>query len=918
MNFISKRIAVVLLLFLVIIGIFFTFKWWMGSKNVKALYFVPNSAIWAIEVKSPLVKFDDLKQKSFWPLYSLSNHGKTLDETVSKLSKLLKLDENKTTIFADKKIIISAHILNSKSIDFLFLAPLVNAEDKDLIGASTELLKANPGVRYQTREFENHEIHEFTDKMSKETFSYIVHKSFIIASYSGVLVEDAIRTINKGEKASFYAILPKQDKELEGNDFKKNSKIFINYKNLSKLNAYLFDAEPAKLLNFVSNLANESTLDYEPNEKSLIFNGVTSVNNKGTLNFLNIFKWQTASLPKVQNFIPTNAAAIYYWGFENGKNLRTSLSEYWLSNNLPIAWAAVNQKHSIDISNLYNWFGKETALVLLDSYYKSEINKVLYIHTKDVVRATEDFARLQLAVGGQSLTIHSGNNVVQVKKINISNLPAKLLGYHFSGFNEVYVSSIQDFIIISNNIENIATVHNSFAAETVWGLEPQLSRALFNGTSGSSLALLVNSNKAWTLFADKANKNKVNVMPSLEKQFKSFEMFTMKYTNIGDKFMTSLGFGYQSQKVELAIKDTLTNTSQEVSMMKDVKSISIGSILNQPLLQPINLNENNTDYLLQDVSNQLYAFTKEGEKLFAKPLDGAIVTKLYALDFNHFAFATAKSLYVITRKGENFSSFPVSLPNASIDKLSIFDYDKKREYRFFVSDSKGILHLFDKKGTVPSTWNLMDFKASFAENPKHVNIAGKDVIYNVLTNNTLHVINRKGEPYAGFPIKLASKVSSDAVIEKGSNLEESIVRTITNSGIFYMVNLAGKTLLNKQLMKPTKDTKFEIISSETANNHWVICRNEGNRITFLNHDFQEIFSLDIQETQNAKVKYYFYGSDKIYYLIYLNGLSYLYDAKGNLLDNKALQCSALPMLMENHDEYLYVCPQTNSIVIKKF
>ncbi len=913
----KRKIIIITIVFFIAIGSFFTFKWWFDGRTISAWSLIPNNSLLVIETGKPFQDFEIASDKSFWPLVSHTDFGKKLQDRTTQLQKIMQTSGDITNMFAEKKMLISMHVSSKKSIDILFVAPLSSAADREIMTNVVEKYKANSNLRFDTREYENFEINEFTDKFTKITFSYLTYKNYFVGSFTGYLVEDAIRTIKAGEKASLLNIekelLVKEKLGTQGN-------VYLNYKVIPKLTAYLFDDQEVAALNFTATLAKTSIISYQFNAHEIDFKGYSIVNTTKVIDFLNVFKWQTPQKPTVASLISNKTANLYFWGFENGKNLRTSLNEYWISNSQPIAWQNTNNKYHVDISNFYNWFGHQIALAGLETERLNVQDKVLYIQAKDVIRAKEELNRLNISALG------SPANVVElpgldIKKLNISEFPQQLLGSHFTGFKDCYFASVQDFILFSNHPDNIKDAYNDYMTDNVWAKNILYSNAIGDKSGVSNLTLFLNPGKAYPAIAKKLNPIRKNESTDIEKQFKAFEFVSVKYSNIGDKFSTSIIAKYQTQQVKINQVDTANiATSEKQELAVTVKDIALGGILNQKIWSPININENNNDYFTQDAQFNLHCFNKNHEKQFSIPVGAVLISEIYALDVNHFAFATASKIHLIDDKGLPFKAYPKALPNnGAIKNLNVFDYEHNRNYRIFAADMSGNLFLFDKTGVCPPTWKPINFASRFKQPLQHVNIGGKDCLYLLEENGNFHVFNRKGEPYPGFPIRLNKRCTSSISIEKGSTFDQTLFRIISDNGEFLMVNLNGKVLQKQQLIRTAKESIFQLIT-DLKNGQWVISRTENGRMSFIDHNLQELFSINVSNAPKANINYYFFGTDKLYYLVYspTEGLAYLFDKLGNLIDNKAFSASGIPLLQEKYHELNIYLPQMNTLSVKKF
>ena len=98
---------------------------------------------------------------------------------------------------------------------------------------------------------------------------------------------------------------------------------------------------------------------------------------------------------------------------------------------------------------------------------------------------------------------------------------------------------------------------------------------------------------------------------------------------------------------------------------------------------------------------KIYLFSNQGKLYWKKIIDGNIIGKVEQVDLFkngrlQIAFRTSNRLYILDRNGKNVKPFPIKIPNSkNLTPLSVFDYDKNRNYRFLVTQDNNIF-MYDK------------------------------------------------------------------------------------------------------------------------------------------------------------------------------------------------------------------------------
>ena len=89
-------------------------------------------------------------------------------------------------------------------------------------------------------------------------------------------------------------------------------------------------------------------------------------------------------------------------------------------------------------------------------------------------------------------------------------------------------------------------------------------------------------------------------------------------------------------------------------------------------------------------------------------------------------FSTPNKIYVLDRLGRDVGTFPLNFKDKITQAISVFDYDKNKNYRFLVTQNKSLL-MYDSNGK-----QVKGFKhksnATVNTSPQHIRYNGKDYI----------------------------------------------------------------------------------------------------------------------------------------------------------------------------------------------
>ena len=154
------------------------------------------------------------------------------------------------------------------------------------------------------------------------------------------------------------------------------------------------------------------------------------------------------------------------------------------------------------------------------------------------------------------------------------------------------------------------------------------------------------------------------------------------------------------------------------------------------------------EIFIQDENNQIYLISNSGKILWKKSIDGSIIGNVHQVDMLknnklQMAFVTENKLYIVDRNGNNLKNYPKTLSKKAIVGLSVFDYDKNKNYRFMIPTAEADVLLLNMQGEMPSDWNFTS-TADITTPLQYFSIKGKDYIVTANSEKAL-IVNRRGE-----------------------------------------------------------------------------------------------------------------------------------------------------------------------------
>lgn len=277
--------------------------------------------------------------------------------------------------------------------------------------------------------------------------------------------------------------------------------------------------------------------------------------------------------------------------------------------------------------------------------------------------------------------------------------------------------------------------------------------------------------------------------------------------------------------------------------------------LDAPALHPPTLIDSQPYTIaLQDSSFNLYLLNAAGELLWKKKLDGAILSRIYAIDYYNNAtpqilFNTANHIYLIDTEGKTQGTFPLRLQSPATNGVSLVDFDNNGQYSFFVACANGNLYGFDRLGRPLSGWNPQPGVGGMRHSLLHFQQANKDYLVALNDRGALQVFARDGS-------------QRFAIIDFNSNfLSPPDVQLYENNNRIVAVDAKGKvyvTLLDGNHFKLNlmADTlgKVHFLFADIANNgqkEYIALRDSVLKVKhYAGSKFEDLFTVNLKSNQD--------------------------------------------------------------------
>lgn len=617
-----------------------------------------------------------------------------------------------------------------------------------------------------------------------EYFSTIKNDIYI-ESKSKLLVENSLRNSNH-TFTDESGDLKKLNKISNTNTTLFISEKFSNYLNNTKL----------KEIFKTSNISDWMQFDVEINKNNLTLNGV-GILQDSIFKKINILKNTTPSKSNINKIVPVNFKYFKRIAYDHDKYISK------IENEISI---------------------NELKTVISDSilYDVNEIGSIIL--ENDSI-----------------LTYSFKNNQLLNEKIR-NNLNSK---YYYRN-NEIYEFSKKIF-----KSENFL-INYSPSIKTYGTLIENILILSKNQNSIENIILNYNNNST----IDKSSQfaKVYNNIPENSNQLNVYNLNDFKSSLFNTIKIKQEDYNYWLSHISLD-ENFIYKTHSIVKTEKEINTLGPKIIFNTKINNGIYFNPKwvtnyvtkKKELVVQDNKNILFLISNNGEVIWEKDLKSKIVGDIFQVDLYkngrlQYVFNTESSFMVLDKNGNEVKKVNHK-KNKKVLGLSVFDYDKNKNYRFLICYDNQI-KMLDSKFKIVKGFNKNNIKYNLTNSPKHFRVGSKDYLV-INTERKLYVTDRRGNSRI--------KISEDLNIAGNEVfLNSNTLLTLDNSNNLIKIDLNGKVskkplpLDSKYLIFADNNSSIYISENILTINKKNIEMNYGNysRPTIFLNNLIQISSLD--------------------------------------------------------------------------
>ncbi|WPP52606.1 hypothetical protein [Catalinimonas niigatensis] len=903
----KRRIFLVVAVLLVLaVVLWYVELRWQQDEEIPLWSMVPESAALVYETAEFPANWETLNTSQLWKNLQAIEDFRQMEEQIQWMDSLVNVQQ----FFTGKQLLISTHVISKDAFDFTYFFKINNNKEHNSLVQALKRLEQQTYIKSDSRKFNGFTISELTDTRDGRQFSYLLHHNVFAGSFTPFLIEDVVRNVETEFKTySFQQHNPAMENvsRLSGDE----GNLYLNMSKLPLLLSVFTTNDILPYLQPLAHLSSTIFLDVNLTNEQLLLNGLSKVGkdkaahsntqpSPETSVWLSSFEGEQPQAIDLYDYVPERTAVLYHIGTRKGNAwLQNLYAQQGGKDEKIIQQTARYRKnlkelYDIQLSDLTHWFEGEIGLMVLESIDTDAPDKILMMEAPDTAQARSVLHQLednlrQDAEGSSYTEQFAG---YEINEISFKEFPAAMIGPLALGFEQCFYLLTDRYVLFANSIRALKRLIADREAENTWDKSIREVRFLETTLDESNMSVFVNTSRTWRLFQEHLSPKWKNFSNTHADVLKSFDHLAMQFSKSENDFYTSMAVSYQP----------LSSSGKESEQFRDVSRLFVENPLQTKPFVVRNHTDQTLEVLFQDEANQLYLTEPDGEIQWKDSLNSPIVGEVFQIDYFkngnlQYLFATDSALHVIDRTGAYISGYPSYLPEGvQVRHLSLIDYDNSKNYRFLVSDQEGKLWMFNKDRENLEGWNPnIVVNTAVATAPFHVRVGNKDFIIAIQSDGSIYSLNRRGQPYAGFPLELNTAIQSLAYTELGSTPGNTVLTTVTAQGEIISFNLMGNIAKREQIYRPSPATRFQLCI-DALGKTFVIVRQDEQLFGVLDRDGQLLFEKNYMSpaalaSDMLEVQYYDFGAGNEIFAVTdeVQEFTYLFTAQGTLIKDRPIE-----------------------------
>jgi hypothetical protein len=713
-----------------------------SGKQNPAFKAVPQKSPLIIEVKNQEGLFNLLKGNTpaFAELRGIREF-EDLYASISNFRDFVSAHSGISNLLNGKSIVISINPSGKNQLSSLFLVQLTDQSESS---QATQTVSNELGSAYtiSRRNYDTTPI--IGAKSDKLSFYFACSNDIFMVSEDFILVEEAIRHSNSQNLLSnneFTEVYKTIEETALAN-------IFINHATIHQVLARIVSPEIKKTITQFASYSSWTNLDLS-NSTQIHLTGY-SVTKDSSDNFLNIFRGQEAQKMTIEKAIPANAAFFVALNLKNKDSFIDRYVSYLKANDQyyprEMNLIEFRKKTNTDPVKFIKEIGGNQVAGVYTNINKSNPTQNRFFVTEllnqsiareKLKKAVTEYGKTNRDASSRTTTEFkvAGKKTFDIYQLPFKNMAESLFGRSFSGIQGEYFVVFDKYLIWGDNLSGLKNYVQSLATEKTMANDSIFKEYIHDRPANSNFYLYAKVPKVFRLKNDFLKPEISDMLSENESVIRKFSTFSWQFT-VADNMIKN--------QINLKYDPNLKEEPQAVWQLKLDEQL-----VNKPTMVLNHKDPLNREVIVYDKQNNLSLINKEGLVLWTINIPGEIVSEIHQVDLYQnnkfqYVFNTKTQLYVIDRMGNKVGKFPLTLKSMASNGVSVVDYGKNKEFRFFIAGEDKKIYAFDRWAKLVQNWNFAGAETPITKPGMRIEAGDKDYLVFSDLQNT-YFLDRQGK-----------------------------------------------------------------------------------------------------------------------------------------------------------------------------
>ena len=872
----------------VIIGVIFIYSGTKAGSN--PITIIPQDAAYVMRLNGlGIIEKIGSEKTTVWNDLKSLNMFQDLSGEAKALDSLVKVNSDIDEIVADKDIYLSGHYSGGKNINHLALFSVPSTVTIKTISRFLETDAKTKISNLSTRKYEGKTIFSISLKSSR-IFYLSLCNGVIMLSGSPVLIEDAIRQSTLTESLLSDAEFAEMIRTTGKN---KDANLFIDFQQVGKLSSILAENSYVNSFRNYKNLGSWSELDINIKSDLLLLNGFTAQEAGMENSFFSSITGDKPVRLEIAKVLPASTSSFLAFGISSPKDGYNAYIEYLKVCDKHARYQAnlknLNTKYGVDFEKFFlELIDNELALVSKEITSTADVANYVLIKCKSGTDAEKQLLELTEKIAGVNEAARTESYSpdrsihINIHKLPIYPLFGRLLGDLFNVFEECYLTVVDNYIVVAGSYEHASQLAYDFILQKTLEND-EVYRDFSENLSMKSYALcyvnLSNTQHFFNKYLSNSfkedwNTNKSNFSNVQGLGFQVSEVSSMPYINIFLKH-----FGNYRGKPKTVWQSLLDTT-----------------LSSKPSFVVNHYNKQN-EIFIQDDKNNVYLINQAGRVLWSFKLTEKINSEIYQVDYFkngklQLLFSTENHIHLLDRNGNNVEKYPIRLRSKATAGVSLFDYDKNRNYRLFIPCEDKQVYAYSLDGSILSGWEFKGADHVIQSPIKHFRVTDKDFIVFGDAHKT-YILNRKGKERVIVKESISKSINNEYYLSNTGDVSTAYLITTDSKGNLIKIYFDGN-VEKSEVAKLSTDHYFDYkdINGDGRSDYIFL---DNNTLMVRDHSNAELFTTNFESTITQRPVYYHFSHNnrKIGLVSEMDEKIFLVNNNGELYKNFPLEGKTL-------------------------